>query len=117
MLLRSPLPTRYFNYAGLSPTRAEAVEEIQAVSDEFRTYYSPSLASPGTANKWKMADRRLLGYFTLILAKEAILSFSYPMPQPPIDSPCLRLSSIEEIWSSCQTRSIRQHCRVYTAHV
>ena len=27
----------YFNYAGLSPTRAEAVEEIQAVSDEFRT--------------------------------------------------------------------------------
>ena len=28
---------RYFNYAGLSPTRAEAVEEIQAVSDEFRT--------------------------------------------------------------------------------
>lgn len=27
---------RYFNYAGLSPTRAEAVEEIQAVSDEFR---------------------------------------------------------------------------------
>ena len=37
MLLRSPLPTRYFNYAGLSPTRAEAVEEIQAVSDEFRT--------------------------------------------------------------------------------
>ena len=37
MLLRSPLPTRYFNYVGLSPTRAEAVEEIQAVSDEFRT--------------------------------------------------------------------------------
>ena len=28
---------RYFNYAGLRPTRADAVEEIQAVSDEFRT--------------------------------------------------------------------------------
>jgi len=28
---------RYFYYAGLSPTRAEAVEEIQTVSDEFRT--------------------------------------------------------------------------------
>lgn len=28
---------RYFNYAGLSPTRVEAVEEMQAVSNEFRT--------------------------------------------------------------------------------
>ena len=28
---------RYFNYAGLSPTRVEAVEEMQAVSTEFRT--------------------------------------------------------------------------------
>jgi selenocysteine lyase/cysteine desulfurase len=28
---------RYFNYAGLSPTRTEAVEEVQAVSTEFRT--------------------------------------------------------------------------------
>jgi selenocysteine lyase/cysteine desulfurase len=28
---------RYFNYAGLSPARAEALEEMQAVSDEFRT--------------------------------------------------------------------------------
>jgi len=27
----------YFNYAGLSPTRVEAVEEMQAVSNEFRT--------------------------------------------------------------------------------
>ena len=27
---------RYFNYAGLSPTRVEAVEEMQAVSNEFR---------------------------------------------------------------------------------
>jgi selenocysteine lyase/cysteine desulfurase len=27
---------RYFNYAGLSPTRIEAVEEMQAVSNEFR---------------------------------------------------------------------------------
>ena len=26
----------YFNYAGLSPARAEALEEMQAVSDEFR---------------------------------------------------------------------------------
>src|SRR5688572_4743291 len=37
MLLRSPMPMRYFNYAGLSPTRVEAVEEMQAVSNEFRT--------------------------------------------------------------------------------
>jgi selenocysteine lyase/cysteine desulfurase len=28
---------RYFNYAGLSPARPEAVEEMQAVSDEFRS--------------------------------------------------------------------------------
>lgn len=28
---------RYFNYAGLSPTRVEAVEEMQAVSNQFRT--------------------------------------------------------------------------------
>ena len=28
---------RYFNYAGISPTRVEAVEEMQAVSNEFRT--------------------------------------------------------------------------------
>ncbi|MGQ0812255.1 MAG: aminotransferase class V-fold PLP-dependent enzyme [Nitrospiraceae bacterium] len=28
---------RYFNYAGLSPTRAEAVTAMQAVSSEFRT--------------------------------------------------------------------------------
>ena len=28
---------RYFNYAGLSPARVEAVEEMQAVFDEFRT--------------------------------------------------------------------------------
>ena len=27
----------YFNYAGLSPTRTEAVEVVQAVSTEFRT--------------------------------------------------------------------------------
>lgn len=27
---------RYFNYAGLSPTRAEAVDEMQTVSNEFR---------------------------------------------------------------------------------
>jgi L-cysteine/cystine lyase len=29
---------RYFNYAGLSPARGEALEEMQGVSDEFRTF-------------------------------------------------------------------------------
>ncbi len=28
---------RYFNYAGVSPTRTEAVDEIQTISDAFRT--------------------------------------------------------------------------------
>ena len=106
---------RYFNYAGLSPTRAEAVEAMQVASDEFRTQLFSESASPGTVNKQMIAEKRLLSYFTLSLAMEAVLSPSFPMPRPRIESPCLRSNSVEAMPSSHRIRSIRQHYRRFTA--
>ena len=55
---------RYFNDAGLSPTRAETVEAMQVASDEFRTQL---FSESGIAWYRKQADdcrKRLLTSLT-----------------------------------------------------
>jgi hypothetical protein len=87
----------YFNYAGLSPTRAEAAAEIQAVSDEFRTLLFSESGIAWYRKQVENCRQKVAQLLHVNLGEGAILSSSSPMPQPPIDSPCLCLSSIKEM--------------------
>ena len=99
----------------LSPTRVEAVVEMQAVSDEFRTLLFSESGIAWYRKQVENCRQKVAQLLHVNLGEEGDSLIFVPNATTPIDSPCLRLSSIEEMLSSRQTMSIRQHCRLCTA--